>query len=97
MGDDALAIADRLAIVDDIRKLAARCRGRIKYVFMQERQVHHPQESKDLQAIPVVVGHAEEGWIRVKSDHARPVVAPFIVRERKRDVRLDTKDLGLRP
>src|SRR5215469_12494714 len=69
MGDDGLAVADGLAVVDDIGKLPARRSRRVEKVLMYERQSDESQERKDLQPVTVVVGHAKERRIGIESDH----------------------------
>jgi hypothetical protein len=75
MGDNGFAVANGLAVVDDIGKLAAWRRGRVENVLMHEREAGEPHKSEDLQPIAVVVGYAAEHRIRVKSDHDREIVA----------------------
>ena len=59
MGDDGLAVADRLAVVDEIRKLPARRRRRIENMLVRERHAGKPQEGEYLEPVAVVVGDAE--------------------------------------
>ena len=63
MGDDRLAVADGFATVDDVGKLAARRPRCVEKMFMDEGQPDKPQESENLEAIAVVVGHAEKSGI----------------------------------
>ena len=60
MSDDDVAVADRLAGIGDKRELAARRRRRVENVLVAERHVAQPQNGEDLQAVTVVVGHAEQ-------------------------------------
>ena len=74
MGDDGLAVTDRLAVIDNVGKLPARRRGRIENMLMHESKADETQKSENLQPIAVVVGHAEERRVRVKSDHDRHIL-----------------------
>src|SRR5262245_35708062 len=69
MGDDGIAVADRLAVVDDVGQLPAwRCR-RIENVLVLERHAVKPQESEYLEAIAVVVGNTEKLGIGIEGNH----------------------------
>ena len=58
-GDDGIAVADRLAVVDEVGKLPAwRCR-RVENVLVLERHAGESQEREHLEAIAVVVRIAE--------------------------------------
>lgn len=60
MGDDGLAVTDRLPLVEDVGELTAR-RGRgVENVFASERYLAQTQKSEDLQAVRIVVGDAEQ-------------------------------------
>jgi hypothetical protein len=48
MGDDSVAVADRLTIVDDIGQLPARCGRCIENVLLPEHYPVKPQEREDL-------------------------------------------------
>src|SRR5262249_34910205 len=69
MGDDRVAITDRLAVVHDVRQLPARRRGCIENVLVLEWHPVKPQEREYLQAIAVVVGNAEQFGIGIERDH----------------------------
>src|SRR5262249_55265329 len=69
MGDDRVAVADRLCVVDDVGQLAARRRGGIENVLMPECQPGEPQKGEDLEAIRVVVGNAKQLGIGIKGEH----------------------------
>jgi hypothetical protein len=72
MGDDGLAVADRLAVVDDVGELAAwRLRG-VEDVLVSERDAGQPQEGEHLQPVAVVVGDAEQRGIRIEGYHRIP-------------------------
>src|SRR6185312_15653316 len=71
MRDDGLAVADGLALVDEIGQLSARRRRRIENVLMHEGKAGETQEREDLQPIAVVVGDTEEHRIGVQRDHDR--------------------------
>src|SRR6185312_11608696 len=71
MRDDGLAVADGLALVDEIGQLSARRRRRIENVLMHEGKAGETQEREDLQPIAVVVGDTEEHRIAVQRDHDR--------------------------
>ena len=53
--------ADRLAVVNDVGKLPARCGRDVEYVFVDERHNSELEEGVDLQPVAVVVGDAEKG------------------------------------
>src|SRR5580658_3943553 len=74
MGNDGLAVAGRIAVIDDVGKLPTRRRRCVENVLMHERQAHEPHESKDLQPVAVVVGYAEKSRVRVKRDHKRKIL-----------------------
>src|SRR5271156_3993495 len=74
MGNDGLAVADRIAVIDDVGKLPTRRRRCVENVFMRERQASESHESKDLQPVAVVVGYAEKSRVRVKRDHERKIL-----------------------
>jgi hypothetical protein len=69
MGVDGLAVADSLAIVDDIGQLPARRRRGIEDMLMREGQPREAHEGEHLQPIAVVVGDAEERRIGIERDH----------------------------
>jgi len=69
MRDDRITVADRLAIVDEIGKLPAWCGRGVKDMLMSERHSGQFEERKHLEAVAVVVGHAEKFGIRIKRDH----------------------------
>ena len=60
MDEDGLAVADRLAVIDDVGQLPARRLRRIENMLMHERHAGEPQEGEDLQPVAVVVGDAEQ-------------------------------------
>jgi hypothetical protein len=59
MRDDGRAVADPLAAVDDVGKLAARRLRGVENVLVPESNSGQPQECENLQAIAVIVGDAE--------------------------------------
>jgi len=59
MGDDGFAVADGLAVIDDIGQLPARRGGSVEDMLMDERHSHQLEEGKHLQPVAVVVGDAE--------------------------------------
>ena len=69
MGDDGVAVADGLALVDDIGKLTARRPGCIEQMLMNEGKTDESQKRKNLQAVAVVIGDTEQGRIGVERDH----------------------------
>ena len=69
VGDDGVAVADRLARVDDIGQLAARRRRRVENVLVQEWHAGELEEREHLQAIAVVVDDAEQLGIGIKREH----------------------------
>ena len=69
VGDDRLAVADRLAIVNDVGKLPARRRRGVEDVLVNERHAREFEEGVDLEPIAVVVGDAEKGGVGVKGEH----------------------------
>ena len=69
VGDDGIAVADGLAVVDDVGQLTARRRRGVENVLVPERHAGEPQESKHLQAIAVVVRDAEQLGIGVEGEH----------------------------
>src|SRR5262249_1456390 len=89
MGDDGLAVADRLAVVDDVGELAAwRLRG-VEDVVVPARDAGQPQEGEQLQAVAVVVSDAKQRGIRIEgyhriphgSEHSRPPRLGFSARQ----------------
>ena len=69
VGDDGVAVANRLAVVDDIGQLTARRRRGVEDVLMPKRQAGEPQEREHLQAVAVVVRDAEQLGVRVEGEH----------------------------
>jgi hypothetical protein len=69
-GDNRFAVADRLAVIDDVRQLAAWRVRRIDDVLVAEGQTAQAQEGIDLQPIAVVVGDAEQLGIGKERQHA---------------------------
>jgi hypothetical protein len=69
MGDDGIAVADRLAVVDDVGQLPARGRRRIENVLVLERHTVKSQEREYLESIAVVVGNTEQLGIGIEGDH----------------------------
>ena len=69
VGDNGIAVADRLAVIDDVRQLAARRRRGVENVLVPERDAGEPQEREHLQAIAVVVRDAEQLGIGVEGEH----------------------------
>ena len=76
VGDDRVAVADRLAIVNDVGKLPARGGRGIEDVLVSERHAGEFEEGVDLQSIAVVVGDAEKGGVRIRVSMAGLVLAP---------------------
>ena len=68
---DGLAVADRVAAVDDIGKLAARRFRGVEDMLVLERHACKLQECEYLQAVAVVVGDAEQRGVGVKRQHAK--------------------------
>jgi len=66
---NGLAVADRIAAVNDIGKLAARRLRGVENMFVPERNSRKPQERKYLEAVAVVVGDAEQRWVGIKRQH----------------------------
>ncbi len=71
MRDDRPAVADHLAVVDDVGQLPARRRRGIEDVLVLERHAGELEEGIDLQPIAVVVGDTEEGRVGVQGEHGR--------------------------
>jgi hypothetical protein len=69
MLDDGVAVADRLAVVDDVGKLTARCGRGIEDVLVRERQAGQLEKCEHLEAVAVVVGDAEQPGIGIEGDH----------------------------
>ena len=69
MGDDALAVADGLAVIDDIGQLPARRGGGVEHMLMRERQPCELQKREHFQAIAIVVGDAEQLWVGIQGEH----------------------------
>src|ERR1700730_12940034 len=69
MRDDRLAVANRLAVIDDIRKLPARRPGGVEDMLMDERHACQLEEGKHLQPIAIIVGDAEQFRIGVERQH----------------------------
>jgi hypothetical protein len=69
VGDDRLAVADRLVVVDDVRKLTTRSGRGIEDVLVFERHAGELEEGVDLQPVAVVVGDTEQGRVRVQGEH----------------------------
>ena len=69
IGDDGLAVADRVAAVDDVGKLAARRLRGVEDVLVRERHAGELEEGIDLEPVAVVVGDAEQGGIGVEAEH----------------------------
>jgi hypothetical protein len=69
MSDNGVAVADRLARVDDIRELTAWCGRGVEDMVVAKLLVSEPQECKNLQAEGVVVGDAKQRRIRIEGEH----------------------------
>jgi len=69
VGDDRVAVADGLAVVDDVGQLAARRRRGVEDVLVPEGDADEAQEREHLQAIAVVVGDAEQLGIGIEGEH----------------------------
>jgi dihydroxyacetone kinase len=69
VGDDGIAVADGLAVVDDVGQLAARRRRGVKDVLVPEGNAGEAQEREHLEAIAVVVRDAEQLGIGVEGEH----------------------------
>ena len=67
--DDGLAVADGLAVVDQVGQLPARRLRRVENVLMRERHMGELEEGENLQPVAVIVGDAEQGRIGVERDH----------------------------
>src|SRR5260370_19665990 len=66
--DDRVAVADRLAVVDDVGKLPARCGRGVEDVLMGEWHASQFEESEYFEAVAVVVGYAEKLRVGIKRD-----------------------------
>ena len=73
--DDRLAVADCLAVIDDIGKLSARGRGGVEDLLMDERHARQLEEGKHLEPIAVIVGDAEQFRIGVEYQHPLCILA----------------------
>jgi hypothetical protein len=60
MADNGVAVAYRLAIINDVGQLPTRRCRRIENVFVFERRAIKPQEREYLEAVTIVVGNAEQ-------------------------------------
>ena len=69
VGDDGVAVADRLAVVDDVGQLTARRRRSVENVLVPEWDAAEPQEREHLQAVAVVIGDAEQLGIGIEGEH----------------------------
>ena len=69
VSDDGIAVADRLARVDDVGQLAARRRRRVENMLVQEWHAGELEEREHLEAVAVVVGDAEQRGVGVKRQH----------------------------
>src|ERR1700704_3330681 len=69
MGDDGFAVADGLAVIDDIGQLPARRGGSVENMLMDERRPRELEEGKYLQPVAVVVGDAEQFRIGIERQH----------------------------
>jgi uncharacterized NAD-dependent epimerase/dehydratase family protein len=67
MREYRVAVPERFAIIDDVRKLLSRCLRRVKGVAMNERHAGQLEERKYLEAVAVVVGDPEKRGIGIKS------------------------------
>ena len=59
MGEDGFAVADDLAVLDDVGKLAARGMRGVDDVLVTKGDSGEPKEGVDLQAVAIVVGDAK--------------------------------------
>src|SRR5271155_4293395 len=66
--DDRVAVADRLAVVDDVGKLPARGGRGVEDVLMGEWHASQFEESEYFEAVAVVVGDAEKLRVGIKRD-----------------------------
>ena len=71
VAEDGLAVADRVAAVDDVGKLAARRFRGVEDMLVGERYARKLEEREYLQAVAVVVGDAEQRGVGVKRQHAK--------------------------
>ena len=69
MRDDGIAVADRLAVVDDVGKLPARRCRCIENMLVLEPHAVKSQERENLETIAVVVGNTEQLGIGIEGDH----------------------------
>jgi hypothetical protein len=60
MSDDCIAVADMLALIEDIGQLAARGGFRVENVLMMESQVAKLEERENLKPIRIIVRDAEQ-------------------------------------
>ena len=69
MGDDGFAVADGLAVIDDIGQLPARRGGSVENMLMDERHPRELEEGKYLQPVAIIVGDAEQFWVGIQCQH----------------------------
>jgi hypothetical protein len=60
---------DRLAVVENVGKLAARCGRGVEDVLVREGNAGQSEEREHLQSVAVVVGDAEKFWVGIERDH----------------------------
>lgn len=76
MGDDRVAVADRLAVINHIGQLSARRLRGIEDVLMNEGYLGQLQKRIDLEAVAVVVGDSEKLRVGEERDHGNPLKRP---------------------
>src|SRR5438477_613570 len=67
--DAAWSVADGVTAVDDVGKLAARRFRGVEYMLVGERHARKLEEGKDLEAVAVIVGNAEQRGVGVQREH----------------------------
>jgi hypothetical protein len=94
MREDGLAVADDLAIVVDVGELTARSMRGVDDVLVTERNASEPQERIHLEAVAVVVGHAEQPGVRVERQHRVVLVRACVGTSASRDPSSRSKTLS---
>ena len=69
VGNDRLAVPDRLVAVNDVGKLPARSGRGIEDVLVSEGHASEFEEGVDLQPVAVIVGDAEKAGVGIKGEH----------------------------
>ena len=85
MRDDDLAVADRLAVIDNVGQLPARRARSVENVLVRERHAGEPHEGKYLQPIAIIIGDAEQLGVRIERDHGPKIVALIASKAKQAD------------